>query len=115
MLPFRLPFIRDAHTRRHSLPIRLEGAQPASAPADHEISRARAVVATILELTGEFEKRPQQRGAIVIDKLDEAGLLDEAAEFDQMAGAGAAVLHPLPLVVTCPIPVQPVTQHGQMI
>ena len=89
-------------------------AQASPPPSRHEIGRASAVVAAILELSSQLEEGPQQRGTIVVDELDEPGFLDEAAEFDQMPGAGAAVLHPLPLVVAGSIAIEPIPQHSQV-
>ena len=42
------------------------------------------------EPIGQLQERAQQRGAIVTSEIDQAGLLDEAAQLDQLPGAGAA-------------------------
>jgi len=41
------------------------------------------------EAIGELEEGTEEGGAIVLDELDQAGLLDEAAELDQVASAFA--------------------------
>jgi hypothetical protein len=51
-----------------------------------------AFILLLLELIGEFEEGAEEGGAVVVDQLDEAGFLDEAAEFDELTGAGAALL-----------------------
>lgn len=44
------------------------------------------------------QERTVERGAIVAGQLDKASLLNEAAQFDQMAGALAPSHHPCPRV-----------------
>ncbi len=102
---------RQAHAR---LLIGIEGPQPEPAPPGSQIGRTGAIVGSMSELIGEPEERPEQGGAIIVDQLDQSSLLDEAAEFDEMAGAGATVLHPLPLVVAGLAALDPIPQHGQM-
>ncbi len=65
-----------------------------------------------VELIGQAEECAEQCDAIVVDQLDEAGLLDEAAEFDQVAGSRAPVLDPLPAIVSGARQIEAVTQHG---
>lgn len=65
-------------------------------------------------MIGNPEQRSQQCGAIVVYQLDEPCLLNEAAQLDQMPGAGASILHPLPFVVAGPSALEPVVLHGQM-
>ena len=43
-----------------------------------------------LEPIGQLQERTQQSGAIVVGEIDQAGLLDEAAQLNQLPGAGAA-------------------------
>ena len=114
MLPFRSPLIPAALRDRESLLIGVEGPHSAPPPPCHQIGRTSIVLAAVAELIGEFEKRPEQGGAIVVDELDQAGFLDEAAEFDEMAGASTPVLHPLALVVPSLSAVEPIPQHGQV-
>jgi hypothetical protein len=54
---------------------------------------ARVVGAT--QPVGDLKEGAEKGGAIVVDQRDEPGLLHEAAEFDQMAGALAACLGPV--------------------
>jgi hypothetical protein len=63
----------------------------------------------------DFEEGAEQCSAIVVHQLDQPGLLHQASELNQMPGACAPILNPLPLVIACSIPVQSVTQHGQTI
>ena len=62
---------------------------------------------------GKFEQSAKHCSAIIIHQLDETGFLHQPSELDKMAGAGASVLHPLPLVITSLIAIEAVTQHGQ--
>lgn len=82
--------------RRHCCSsVGLEGTQPAPPPARPEIGRAGAVIGLLTELIGEVEEGAEQGGTVVLDEFDQPGFLDQAAEFDEVAGAGAAVLNPL--------------------
>jgi len=66
------------------------------------------------ELIGDPEQYSEQCGAIIIDQFDEAGLLNEAAQFNQMPGASASLLHPLPPVVARLSALKPILHYGQM-
>ena len=57
-------------------------------------SREHVGAAGVLELVGKFEQPTQQGGAVVIGEIDEAGLGDEAAKFDQVMRALAALHDP---------------------
>ena len=48
-----------------------------------------------LEEIGEFEERAIEQRAIVIGELDQPGLDDQAAEFDQVTGPFAALHDPV--------------------
>ena len=68
---------------------------------------------TFLDPPREFEERAEQGGAVIIDQLDQPGLLHQAAQLDQVPCPRAPVLDRLALVIACPIPVQSITQHAQ--
>jgi hypothetical protein len=88
----------------------IEGAQAVAAPTGEEIGVADALVFVVLEATGEFQEGAEESGAVIVDQ---AGFLDEAAELDEVAGAGAAVLDPLAGVVAGAGEIEAVTLHGQ--
>lgn len=50
--------------------------------------------AGVLKLIGKFEQPAQQSRAVVVGKIDEAGLGDEAAKFDQVMCALTALHDP---------------------
>ena len=50
-----------------------------------------AGVVSATEAIGQFHEGAEHGGAVVVGQRDEAGLLHEAAEFDEVAGAGAAL------------------------
>ena len=52
-----------------------------------------------LEHLGEFEERAIEQRAIVIGELDQPGLDDQAAEFDQVTGTFAALHNPVAGIV----------------
>jgi len=86
--------------------------QSAPPPACLEVVRL-FLVFILLQPSGNFEKRAEQRGAIVVHEFDEAGLLYEAAEFDEVSGACAPILDPLALIVAGACESEPIAQHGQ--
>lgn len=88
--------------------------QPAPSPTRHEIGRTGTILAAQPQLIGNPEQRPEDGGAIVVDQFDQPGLLNEAAQLDQMPGAGASIMHPLPLVVAGPSALETIVLHGQM-
>jgi hypothetical protein len=63
-------------------------------PAAMSPPREHVGAARVLELIGEFEQSAQQSRAIVVSEIDEPGLDDEAAKFDQMVSALAALHDP---------------------
>lgn len=86
-------------TRPRCWRIGIESTQPALAPSGGELLWCAFVSLTpVPQLIRDFEEGAEEGGAIVIDEFDEAGLLDEAAEFDEVAGAGAPVLDPLAMI-----------------
>jgi hypothetical protein len=95
--------------------IGIERAQSVASPACHEIGLTCSLVFILLPLEPccEFEECAEEGCAIIVQQLDQPGLLDEAAEFDEVAGAGAPVLDPLAGVVAGAGGVEAVTQHGQ--
>ena len=87
---------------RRGLLVRLERAEAAAPPACEGIAETFALAFNLFlsllpasQLIGQFEEGAEQGGAIVVDQIDEAGLLHQAAEFDELPGAGAALLHPV--------------------
>ena len=44
---------------------------------------------------GEIEERAEQGGAVIVHQFDQAGLLHQAAEFDEVTGALAPRLGPV--------------------
>jgi hypothetical protein len=65
------------------------------------------------QLLSEFEEGAEQGGAIVLDELDQPGFPHEAAELDEVAGAGASVLHGLPGVGAGSMAIEPMAQRGE--
>jgi hypothetical protein len=74
-----------------SFGFRVEG--PFAAPPPERES-----VAIIARASGQIEHRAIERCAIVVGQFDEAGLLDEAAQLYEMAGAFAALHDPSPRI-----------------
>lgn len=97
--------------------ISIEGTQSSPPPACHEIGRAYLLVFVFFllpsELCGKLKESTQHRSAIVAHQFDETGFPNQPPELNKMAGAGASVLHPLPLIITSLIAVETITQHGQ--
>jgi hypothetical protein len=91
----------------------IEFAQAAAAPAGEQIGAADSLISSILKATGEVEEGAEQGGAVIVDELDQAGFLDEAAELDEMAGAGTTILDPLAGIVAGTREIEAVTLHGQ--
>ena len=52
------------------------------------------------KLVGQVHHGAEQGGAIITGQLDEAGFLDEAAEFDELACSCASFLDPIAGVVS---------------
>lgn len=67
----------------------------------------------LLQPGGEFEEGAEQGGTIIVDQLDQTRLLHQAAEFDQMAGSGTSILHPLARVVAGAVTIEAIAQHHQ--
>src|SRR5487761_219875 len=88
-LRFRLSAFRPRVRYRCLVLVGLEGAQAAPAPSRQQISRAfpLAFLCLPLEARGEFQEGAEEGGAIVVHQIDEAGLLNQATELDQMPGA----------------------------
>ena len=61
----------------------------------------------------DVQQRPEQGGAVVVQQLDQPGLLDEAAQFDELPCACASFLHPVAGVVTGLGEGEPILLHGQ--
>jgi hypothetical protein len=66
-----------------------------------------------LQSSGQFEEGAQEGGAIVLDQLHQPGFPHEAAELDEIAGAGASVLHGLPGIGAGAVAIEPIAQHGE--
>ena len=66
-----------------------------------------------MEPAYKFEEGTEQGSPVIIHQFDQPGFLHQAAEFNQVAGACAPVLHPLALVIAGAIEIEPIAQHGQ--
>ena len=110
----RLPFLPQApcDSFRRFL-VGIEGVQSAPSPACKLIGLAYLLVFILLQPVCEFEEGPQQGRPVIVHQLDQPGLLHQAAEFDQMPGARAPVLHPFAGIIACACGIEAVTQHGQ--
>jgi len=92
-VPFLLPIILSGIF----LPVRFEGAQAAVPPCGGELLRGAVLhaVPSAPELVGQLHHGAEQGGAFVAREFDEAGFLDEAAEFDELACSCPAFLDPI--------------------
>jgi hypothetical protein len=94
--------------------IGVEGAEAASAPGSCELpGRAVIPLAARPKLIGDVEEGAEEGGTIIVDEFDEARLLDEAAEFDEMACARPSILHPVPCISAGASGIEAVLEHGQ--
>ncbi len=96
-VPFLLPITLSCIL----LPVRFKGAQAAVSPGCGELL-GRAVLHTFPsapELVGQVHHGAEQGGAVVAGEFDQAGFLDEAAEFDELTCSCAAILDPIAGVV----------------
>ncbi len=75
--------VSSRELRRHGRPRRRAGRGGASARRGGADRRRRRPT---LGPVGEIEEDAEQGTAIVVHQFDEAGFVDEAAEFDEMAG-----------------------------
>ena len=105
----RLPILLPAR----GILVGIEGTQSASAPTGYEVSLSSALGFILLQLIGEVEEGTEHCGAIVVDQFDEAGLLHQAAELDQMAGALPPLADPIAYVGERAVAIEPIAQHGQ--
>ncbi len=96
----RLPFLPQApcDSFRRFL-VGIEGAQSPPPPACELIGLAYLLVFIFLQPVCEFKEGAQQGSPIIVHQLDQPGLLHQSAEFNQLSGAGAPVLHPLAGVI----------------
>jgi hypothetical protein len=100
--------------RGGSLLVGIEGAEAASAPGSGELRWGAIITfATETKLIGDIEESAEEGGPIIVDDINQAGLLDETTELDEMACARASVLHPLPRIGASAITIEAVLQHGQ--
>jgi hypothetical protein len=107
-------FLRHSHGPGSSFLVRIEGAETAPAPGSSELRWGTIITfAPDPQLVGDVEKGAQHSGAIVVHQFDEAGLLDETTELDEMACSGASILHPLPRIGAGAIAIEAVLQHGE--
>ena len=83
------------------IPLGLEHPEPPPPPARARIAETFSLAFNlffflpVLQLIGEFEEGAEQGGAIVVDQIHQPRFLHQAAELDELAGAGAALLHPV--------------------
>ncbi len=57
-------------------------------------------IPSTLELVGQVHHGAEQGGTVIVGEFDEAGFLDEAAEFDELASSCASFLDPIAGVVS---------------
>jgi hypothetical protein len=94
--------------------IGIEGVEAAAAPSGGELRWGAIIIFTTEpKLIRQLKEGAQHSGAIVVHQFDEAGLLDETTEFDEMACSRASVLHPLPRIGASAIAIEAAPQHGQ--
>jgi hypothetical protein len=76
----------------------IEGAQAAAAPADEKVGPAYFLVFILsqLELVCDLEEGTEQGSAVIVGQLDEAGLLHEATQLDEVTRALAPLTYPVP-------------------
>ena len=93
--------------------IGIESAQAAPAPAREEIGPASPLAFVFLPLQpiGDVEEGAEQGGAVVIQQLDKAGFLHEAAQLDEVACALAPQFGPVARVRAGAGGVQPMPLH----
>ncbi len=96
--------------RNGDLVVGIEGAQPASAPACPEIIGA-GTISALPQLIRQCEEGTQQGGTIIVHQVDHPGLLHQATEFNQMAGARAPILNPLACIIAGSRLIQPIPLH----
>ncbi len=96
----RSPFLLSS-LRGIFLPVRLEGTQAAVPPRGGELLGSAVLhgFPSPPELIGQVHHGAEQGGAVVAGEFDEVGFLDEAAEFDELAGACASFLDPIAGIV----------------
>ncbi len=73
----------------------VEGFEAFAAPAVCEMAGVDAGLSESLQAIGEFEEGAEEGGAVILHQFNQAGLVDEAAELDEVTGAGAACLGPI--------------------
>jgi hypothetical protein len=92
-----------------SVAVGIEGAEAAASPSGDDVVGIVTGIFGATELVGEVQEGPEEGGAVVIHQFDQAGLLDEAAEFDEVAGTLAACLGPIAHVGASLLSVQPMS------
>jgi hypothetical protein len=79
----------------HGIAIGIEGAKATTAPACGEMASIVAGVIRSAQPVGQVHEGAEQCGAVVVHQLDQAGLLHQATEFDEVSGALTARLGPI--------------------
>ncbi len=74
------------------------GEHPQAVPAPPGTEIGRIMITHAPELPGEVQQRAEQGGAIVVEKLHQVRLGDQAAQLDQVPGALAPGLGPIACV-----------------
>ena len=67
----------------------------------------------LLQPARDVQQGAEQGSAVVVQQLDQSGLLHEAAQFDELAGACAPFLRPIAGVMAGTGEVEPILLHGQ--
>ncbi len=93
--------------------LRLERAHSLSPPPRLERSGILSLRSLCLELFGQFHHGSEQGRAIVVEQLDQPGLVHEAAELDELPSAGASFLRPVAGIGAVLCEHEPISQHGQ--
>ncbi len=66
-----------------------------------------------LELFYRFQKNAEQCGAIVLQQIDQPGLLHEAPKLDELTCAIASLLSPVACIIAVAGKHEPIPEHGQ--
>lgn len=93
-----------------ALAVRLKAAPAASPP-----KRQKLFASLAAKKRGCVEQQPEHHRAIIVGQVDEAGLGDEPAELDQLAGALAPLHDPVAGILAGAIMLKPTVQHSQAV
>lgn len=91
----------------------IEGTEATPPPAYGEMAGIVIRVGGFAQPVGQRQEGAEERGAIIVHQLDQSGLLDQTAEFDQLAGACPSVLNPLAGILAGACQIESIALHGQ--